>query len=89
MAPTNTKPHLKQKLLSASANAIKICLTALPLNTSFETIHSLAKRGTPTQMSTYKLALQLFKLFNSTCLKIGYLSMFNKTSMAGIRNDKI
>ena len=52
-------PALKQKLLSASAKAIKLCLTKLPQNTSFETIHRLAKRATPTQMSTYKHAIQL------------------------------
>ena len=51
-------PHLKQKLLSASANALKVCLTQLPINTSFESIHRLAKRATPNQMSDYKHALQ-------------------------------
>ena len=59
-------PLLKQKLLSASANALKLSLTKLPQNTSFESIHRLAKRATPTQMSNYKLALQLHKLYNST-----------------------
>ena len=48
-----------------SANALKLCLTKLPINTSFEAIHNLAKRGTASQMSNYKHALQLFKLFNS------------------------
>ena len=43
--------------MSASANAIKLCLSKLPLNTSHETIHRLAKRATPTQMSSYKHAL--------------------------------
>ena len=50
-------PQLKQKLMSASANAIKLCLSSLPINTSYEEIHRLAKRGTPTQMSAYKHAL--------------------------------
>ena len=40
-------PALKQKLMSASANALKLCLSKLPLNTSHESIHRLAKRGTP------------------------------------------
>ena len=60
------KPVLKQKLMSASANAIKLCLSKQPPNTSYESIHKIAKRTTPSQMSTYKHALQLYKLFNST-----------------------
>ena len=68
-------PTLKQKLLSASANAIKICLSKLPLNTSYETIHRLAKRGTPKQMSTYKHALQLYKLYNSTNMTDDWVSL--------------
>ena len=82
------KPNLKQKLLSASANAIKLCLTKLPPNTSFETIHSLAKRGTPTQMSTYKHALQLYKLFNSTQMSDDWVSLNVQQNFNG-RNEKI
>ena len=44
-------------------------------NTSFETIHRLAKRGTPTQMSTYKNALQLFKLYNSNNMSADWVSL--------------
>ena len=61
-------PLLKQKLLSASANAIKICLSKLPQNTSYDKIHSLAKRGTPSQMSNYKHAIQPFKFYNSNSM---------------------
>ena len=68
-------PHLKQKLLSASANALKLCLTTLPPNTSFESIHSLAKRSTPVQMSMYKHALQLYKLFNSNNMSEDWISL--------------
>ena len=68
-------PHLKQKLLSASANAIKLCLTKLPQNTSFESIHNLAKRATPTQISSYKHAIQLYKLYNSSNMSDDWLSL--------------
>ena len=68
-------PQLKQKLLSASANAIKLCLTKLPLNTSFESIHTLADRATPTQMSTYKHAIQLYNLYNSTEMSEDWISL--------------
>ena len=68
-------PIFKQKLMSASANAIKLCLSKLPLNTSHETIHRLAKRATPTQMSSYKHALQLHKLYNSSTMTDDWISL--------------
>ena len=75
-------PHLKQKLLAASANALKLCTSPLPQNTSYNAIHSLAKRGTPDQMSDYKLAIQLFKLYNSDknsndWIDLNFQQMFN------------
>ena len=81
-------PRLKQTLLSASANALKLCLTTLPQNTSFESIHSLAKRSTPYQISTYKHALQLFKLFNSSNMSDDWVSL-NLQQNFNRRNDRI
>ena len=81
-------PDLKQKLLSASANALKLSLSTLPQNTSFDTIHSLAKRGTPTQMSEYKHALQLYKLHNSDNMTDDWISL-NFQQNFNRRNDKI
>ena len=81
-------PQLKQKLLSASANALKVCLTQLPINTSFETIHILAKRATPNQMSDYKHALQLYKLFNSNNMSDDWLSLNFQQNFNG-RSDKL
>ena len=49
-------PQLKQILLAASANALKLCTSKLPLNNSYTAIHNVAKRATPTQMSKYKHA---------------------------------
>ena len=68
-------PRLQQKLLSASVNAIKLCLSNLPPNTSHDTIHKLAKRGTPSQMSQYKHAIQLYKLHNSTSMTDDWVSL--------------
>ena len=59
------KQDLKQKLLSASANALKLCSSLNDPNVSFERIHTINKRATPIKMSMYKLAIQLFKLHNS------------------------
>ena len=69
------------------ANAIKLSLSALPLNTSFDTIHSISKRATPTQMSTYKHALQLFKLYNSNNMSDDWVSL-NVQQNFNARNDK-
>ena len=79
-------PILKQKLMSASANAIKLCLSKLPINTSYEAIHSLAKRGTPSQMSMYKHALQLYKLYNSNNMSDDWLSL-NDQQIFNRRNE--
>ena len=81
-------PPLKQKLLSASANALKLCLTSLPPNTSFDAIHNLTKRSTPTQMSSYKHALQLYKLYNSENMTDDWISLNIQQNFNG-RNDKI
>ena len=61
--------------MSASANAIKLCLSKLPINTSHETIHRIAKRANPTQMSNYKHALQLYKLYNSNTMTDDWISL--------------
>ena len=78
--------QLKKKLLSASANALKMCMTRLPLNTSFDSIHRLAKRGTPTQMCNYKHALQLYKLFNSETMTEDWVSLNFQQQFNGRRN---
>ena len=47
------KPTLKQKMLSASAKALKTCIKYLDPMTSFDNIHSMCNRGTPNQMMNY------------------------------------
>ena len=59
------KVTLKQKLLSASAKALKVCARLANNDTSFIDLHAMCKRATPIQMMRYKLALCLFKLYNS------------------------
>ena len=58
------KPSLKQKLLSASARALKVCNRQVDNYMSFENIHTLNKRATPIKILKYKLAICLFKLYN-------------------------
>ena len=58
------KPQVKQQLLSASANALKVCLKALDRSISFIQLNKLASRATPIQLMEYKHSLLLFKIFN-------------------------
>ena len=74
--------------MSASVYAIRLCLSKLPQNTSHETIHRLAKRGTPSQMSTYKHSLQLYKLFNSTNMSDDWISLNDQQTFNG-RNEHL
>ena len=80
--------QLRKKLLSASANAIKICITNIPPNTSYESLHRLVKRGTPKQMSDYKHAIQLFKLYNSTNMSDDWVELNFQQNHNG-RNEKL
>ena len=63
-------------------------MSKLPLNTSHDAIHRLAKRGTPEQMSTYKHALQLYKLFNSSNMTDDWVSLNDQQTFNG-RNEHI
>ena len=58
------KHTLKQKLLSASARALKLCWKCPSDHISFESLHLMSKRATPDQLMKYKLALCLHKLYN-------------------------
>ena len=62
---TTLKQELKKKLLTASVNALKLFSTWTNENVSFKSLHNTNKRSTPIKMSMYKLAIQLFKLYNS------------------------
>ena len=57
---------LKQHLLSASANALKILNNRTDLRISFEQLHKDHKRAPPMDMMKYRLAIQLFKLYNDS-----------------------
>ena len=73
------KPALKQKLLSASAKALKICNRMVDNSMSFENIHVLNKRATPCKIQKYKLALCLHKLYNKDFNVVEFCSLnFNQ-----------
>ena len=57
------KVTLKQKLLSASAKALKVCARLADSDISFINLHAMCNRATPIQVMRYKLALCLYKLY--------------------------
>ena len=59
------KTNLKQKLLSSSAMAIKMCLKFCTNDISFVRLHEMNNRALPEQFLLYRHALLLFKLINS------------------------
>ena len=61
----NLKPTLKQMLLSASANALKLSQNRPDVYESFINIHKSCNRAQPEQLITYKHAILLHKLYNN------------------------
>ena len=55
---------LKSQLLAVSARSLKLCDSITDLRISFDKLHKIHKRATPEMMMEYRLALQLYKLFN-------------------------
>ena len=55
---------LKSQLLAVSARSLKLCDSITDLRISFDKLHKIHKRATPKMMMEYRLALQLYKLFN-------------------------
>ena len=73
------KMSLKQKLLSISARALKVCNKTYLNNISFIDLHKSNSRATPDQMMMYKLALSLFKIYNSNYNSIEFIKLnFNQ-----------
>ena len=59
------KPELKQHLLSASANALKLAQRHTDLMESFINVHKNLNRATPDGILMFKHAVLLHKLFNN------------------------
>ena len=52
---------LKQSLISISANALRSCMMSYSTEISFETIHKMCKKCTPSQIMSYQTSLHLYK----------------------------
>ena len=61
----NLKLHLKQLILSASANALKLSQCKPDVYESFINVHKSCNRALPEQISIYKHAILLHKLYNT------------------------
>ena len=59
------KPEIKQHLLSASANALKLAQHYPDRMESFINVHKSVKRATPEKILLFKHAVLLHKLFNT------------------------
>ena len=58
------KTSLKKNLTTISASALRMCWHYKKNDVSYVDLHRISKRATPKQMSEYKLAIQLYKVFN-------------------------
>ena len=65
--------QLKKKMLSVSSAPLKLTTPNYSYMMSFNSLHNLNKRATPTQITLYKHVLILHKLYNTEKqAKIGY-----------------
>ena len=70
------KPQLKQKIIAASAAPLKIITKDYNHHMSYSTIHYLNKRALPSQITNYKHALILYKIYNSNTMDNDFMTFF-------------
>ena len=71
------KSSLKQSLLSISANALRTCLMHSNNKISFERLHAIVKKCTPSQIMLYQSALHLHKVLNQEVLSFESIKVLN------------
>ena len=69
------KYELKKKLLSISARALKVTMYYPDNMISYENIHKMNNRAMPEAFMSYKLTIQLYKLYNSVNHSLEWVSM--------------
>ena len=82
------KSTLKQKLLSSSARALKLCMKKSCERISFVNLHQMNNRATPENQMIYKHALQLHKLYNSSLTNEVEWLMLNDLQVLTSRQTK-
>ena len=68
-------PVLKQHLLAASSNALKLLNNKSDLRISYDQLHRLHNRALPLDMMKYRLAIQLFKIYNGYIINDDWMDM--------------
>ena len=77
----NLAPELKQLLMSASANALKLSQPVTNQMQSYVDVHKECKRAQPEQMMLYKHAIMLHKLYNENFPEMDWLALnFQQTT---------
>ena len=81
------KAVLKQHLLAASSSALRLCGKS-DWTTSFERLHIIHERATPTQVMKYKHCLELYRLYNSEVMSDDWINL-NMQQNFNDRSDKV
>ena len=91
----NLKADLKRRLLSASANALKVCTPTYHDRMSYLELHKINNRATPAEFSNYKHALLLHKLIHTEIPTLDWIDLnfqqtFNRrsTSVNFVKNNR-
>ena len=61
--------------MAASARALRLLNNTSDLRTSYEQLHKLQGRATPTNMMKYRLSIQLFTLYNGEDMSDDWLDL--------------
>ena len=84
------KSTVKNRLLSASANAIRVALHYPDPFISFIDLHKMVKRATPEMFSLYKLSITLYKTFNDAIPEIEWMGLnLDQVNMSRQSNFRI
>ena len=62
--------------MSASAASLKLCTPAYDRMMSYESLHTINNRATPTQVMNYKTSLILHKVYNDSSSSEDFLDLF-------------
>ena len=82
----NLNPRSKKQLLSTLAKALKLCETWTDPMMSYEKLHEIHNRAIPMKMMKYRLALQLYKLYNTDDFNEGWLDLNFQQNFNGRNN---
>ena len=66
---------LKQHLLAASANALKLLNPKSDITMSYNQIHKIHKRALPMDMMRYRLSLQMYKVYKGLMMDDNWMDM--------------